>query len=503
MEPKKHSWILYLILATILTTIAVQFYWNYRNYEQNKQRVLNEIQLSLDNAVEQYYSNLSKKNFLTIVRPKNTTKKVSVTSIKLNNDDKKELQQATDSLLILSENIINEFDNKIESIRFTKPTKENEKKGTYLKNVKASKVKVFKGRKAADSLKLIKNIRAIFVSIHNDSLQTNQLDSILKKEFKNKKIDVTYSFEFYKKDTLKSKFTSASKFVIDNMIEAKSTFLGVDKSLKLFFENPTKEALKRSSIGILLSLLLSLSVILSLFYLLTIINKQKQLAEIKNDLISNITHEFKTPITTVSTALEAITNFDVINDKEKTKNYVVISKSQIQKLGLMVEKLLETATLDSKNLLLKKENSDVVHLLRNLAKKYQLTSDKDIVFNSTETKFYTMIDDFHFENAISNLIDNAIKYGGDRIEVNISCQENNLKIKIIDNGSGIEKQQQHKIFDKFYRVPKGNTHDVRGFGIGLYYTKKIVEKHNGRIDVSSNSERTSFTVYGLIKTNCN
>lgn len=354
MKPKKHSWILYLISVTITTTIAVQFYWNYKNYEQNKQRILNEIQLSLDNAVEQYYSDLSKKNFLTIVRPKDTAKKVSITSIKFNSDNKKELKQATDSLLILSENIINKFDKKIENIKLKKATKKDKKKGAYLKNIKANKVKVFKGKKAADSLKLIKNIRAIFVSINKDSLQTNQLDSILKKEFKNKKIDVAYAFKFYKNDTLKSKFTSTTKFVIDNTIEAKSTFLGVDKNLKLFFENPTKEALKRSSIGILLSLLLSLSVISSLFYLLKIINKQKQLAEIKNDLISNITHEFKTPITIVSTALEAITNFEVINDKEKTKNYATISKNQIQKLGLMVEKLLETATLGSKNLLLKK-----------------------------------------------------------------------------------------------------------------------------------------------------
>jgi len=104
------------------------------------------------------------------------------------------------------------------------------------------------------------------------------------------------------------------------------------------------------------------------------------------------------------------------------------------------------------------------------------------------------LDPFHFENAISNLIDNAIKYGGNEIEIHINRVLDNLEITIADNGNQIEKNQREKIFDKFYRIPKGNTHNVKGFGIGLFYTKKIAEKHDGKIQLLPNSKNTIFKI---------
>ena len=262
------------------------------------------------------------------------------------------------------------------------------------------------------------------------------------------------------------------------------------------YSNPSFNAFKRSSVGIALSSLLSLAVICSLFYLLRIINKQKELAEIKNDLISNITHEFKTPITTVSTALEAINSFNVIDDIEKTKKYVSISEQQINKLHLMVEKLLETATLDNEKLLVQKEEINLIDFIKKITHKHQvIVINKIISFSSNIDVLDIKIDEFHFENAISNLIDNAIKYGGNKIEVHVNKLSNIIEIVVVDNGGNIEKNQQEKIFDKFYRVPKGNTHDIKGFGIGLFYTKKIVEKHTGKISVISDKTATTFKIY--------
>ncbi|MGY8910699.1 MAG: sensor histidine kinase [Flavobacteriales bacterium] len=224
-------------------------------------------------------------------------------------------------------------------------------------------------------------------------------------------------------------------------------------------------------------------------------NQQKELAINKNDLISNITHEFKTPIATVSTAIEAIQNFNVLDDKEKTKKYLAMSALQLKKLHQMVEKLLETATLDSEQLLLKKETIDVVEMTERLVNKHKmLANQKELVFSSNLKPIYLNIDVFHFENVISNLIDNAIKYGGNRIEININSILKSTEITIADNGNGIEKSQQEKIFDKFYRVPKGNTHDVKGFGIGLYYCKKIAEKHDGNITLNSDKKQTIFKI---------
>ena len=172
-----------------------------------------------------------------------------------------------------------------------------------------------------------------------------------------------------------------------------------------------------------------------------------------------------------------------------------MSSIQLKKLHQMVEKLLETATLDSEQLLLKKETIDVVELTEKLVSKHQLISkNKELIFSTNLQPIYIHVDIFHFENAISNLIDNAVKYGGNQIEININSVLNSTEITIADNGNGIEKNQQEKIFDKFYRVPKGNTHDVKGFGIGLYYCKKIIEKHKGTIALSSEKKKTIFKI---------
>ena len=178
--------------------------------------------------------------------------------------------------------------------------------------------------------------------------------------------------------------------------------------------------------------LLSLAIITSLLYLLRVIRRQKQLAEIKNDLISNITHEFKTPITTISTALEAIQHFDALKDPEKAQKYLAISDKQLKKLHLMVEKLLETATLDSENLLLQKESLNVVDFVQKITEKQQtLTTAKTISFSSNTENFSADLDTFHFENAINNLIDNALKYGGDQIEVNITKVLETIEITVV------------------------------------------------------------------------
>jgi two-component system phosphate regulon sensor histidine kinase PhoR len=131
-------------------------------------------------------------------------------------------------------------------------------------------------------------------------------------------------------------------------------------------------------------------------------------------------------------------------------------------------------------------------LILKIVKKHQLLTKKNINFTTNTDAIILEIDPFHFENAISNVIDNAVKYGGNRLEVNLTSMLNTVAISVTDNGDGIEKNQQERIFDKFYRVPKGNTHDVKGFGIGLYYTHKIIEKHGGEITVLSNFEKTTF-----------
>ncbi|SED13450.1 two-component system, OmpR family, phosphate regulon sensor histidine kinase PhoR [Tenacibaculum sp. MAR_2009_124] len=530
MNNRKYNWILYLISLTIVTTIAVQLYWNYKNYKQNKQYIINEIQKSFDSSIEEYFAKLTKESLYTIVQPKKKKKNYLPKSFNLDSVLKSVTQNSKstkDNLSFQISSLEIATDNsgelkKMDSIFFNSllddvhanlgkkkhlesSTKDSKEEQLIIKEkandifltdpLETEDIKIFSGKKANDSLNLIKGLQTIFITVKNDTLNHSKVDSILSRSLSKKGISSSFYLHHIKNDSLffDSKKNEQPNYKLS--ADAKSTYLQLDEKLTVFYSNPTIEILKRSSIGILLSSILSLAVIASLFYMLKVINKQKELAEIKNDLISNITHEFKTPITTVSTAIEAIDNFNIINDKEKTKKYLSISSVQLKKLHQMVEKLLETATLDSEKLLLKKEEVDIVELIEKNTTKHQLISkNKTITFSSSVSTCFMKIDLFHFENAISNLIDNAVKYGGDVIEININKVLDSIEIAIADNGKGIEKNQQEKIFDKFYRVPKGNTHDVKGFGIGLFYTKKIIEKHHGNIALSSNTKHTIFKI---------
>lgn len=517
MNTKKYKLLFYFITVTIVATIAMQFFWNFKNYEENKQRVTNEIQLSLDTAIEEYYAKLAKEEITTIINF-NTNKEESKieSNIKFDSIFKKSKSFQKLKSLIKKDSATIDSKFEINSISFTSDDDTDAKKTDSiikeiateftLKKVKRTpnnsqhtnqtKIQYFTGQKSADSLKLLKNLKPIFLSVTSSFINYEQLDSLIKNQLEKKKIPIDFVFNHLKKDSVfytSKDSLSVPKF--DKSVASKSTYLKKDEAFKLLFNNPNLEALKRSSTGILLSFLLSLLIISCLFYLLKIINQQKELAAIKNDLISNITHEFKTPIATVSTAIEALENFNVLDDKEKTKKYLSMSAIQLKKLHQMVEKLLETATLDSQQLLLKKESIDIVPLIEKLVAKHQLLSDsKTLIFSTNLQPIYVHVDVFHFENVVSNLIDNAIKYGGNQIEININSILKSTEITIADDGIGIEKNQQEKVFDQFYRVPKGNTHNVKGFGIGLYYSKKIIEKHAGTIMVSSEKNKTIFKI---------
>jgi two-component system phosphate regulon sensor histidine kinase PhoR len=496
MNLKKQHWTLYFITATIVLTIAVQLYWNYNNYLDNKQRVQNEIQSSLDTAIDEYYTDLSKSNFFTIIdydsinikssflkdfwnEDINSSKsKVSISSIKISSDykgDVSSIPKILDSIFI-TDTIEFEFND--EKITPKKSTK-------YQPEVQRLKINY-------DSLKFQKGIQSVAIALNNDDINFTRLDSIFTNQLSKKGIKTPHYLVLLEKNIKVGESNKAKDIELSLFSNSKSTFLRPDQNLRAYYKDPTIQALKKSSTGILLSLLLSISVIFCLIYLLKIISTQKELAEIKNDLINNITHEFKTPIATISTAVEAIESFNVVDNKEKTKQYAAISAFQLKKLHQMVEKLLETATLDSESLMLQKEPTNIVDLIAKIAKKFKLLTKKDIKFTTNIDSKILKIDLFHFENAISNLVDNAIKYGGDSIEINLNSVLNVTEISVADNGKGIDKSHQERIFDKFYRVPKGNTHDVKGFGIGLYYSQKIIGKHNGSINVSSSFDNTIF-----------
>jgi two-component system phosphate regulon sensor histidine kinase PhoR len=227
---------------------------------------------------------------------------------------------------------------------------------------------------------------------------------------------------------------------------------------------------------------------------------QKKLANIKNDFINNMTHELKTPVSTISLALEFIKDKTVSTNSEKTEKYLNIIEQENRRLGSQIETVLQIAKLEKGDINLRHELLEINEILDQVVKNHAVQIEKfdatlDLDLHAEETN--VMADKVHLTNIFYNLLDNAIKYSYEKPQIKISTSntDNQLSVKISDKGMGIPKDHLNKIFDKFYRVPKGNLHDVKGFGLGLSYVKNMVELHHGTIEVSSKpGEGSEFTV---------
>lgn len=484
-----------MISATVVITVGVQVYRNVQNYQINKQRFVSEVQQALDLSVEVYYANQAKNEIFILNSFDSTDKFIFSDSLmSLNGPIDVDTSWVEERVLGQDITIRNRANTTGVSISFQsdKIPIEIGIIDSLIKNTNSSiaGVKLTRDSRLLEAKGSFRSFTNRMFFAMTKELDFEKMDSLLIGELERKNITVNHALWHFVRDTVRK--SNPEKYPLYTV--SKSTYLPNNQELHMKFENASMFILKRGAFDLLISLLISGAVIGSLMYLYRIINEQKQLAEIKNDLISNITHEFKTPIATVSTAIEAISNFNQANDKEKTAKYLDISSNQLKKLNGMVEKLLETASLDSDELDLNLESVELVKFTQQIFERFQvIKGDKKLIFQTEMSERFAEIDLFHMENAVANLVDNAIKYGGDEIVIKLSEEGEKTLWHVVDNDNKLDKLQQERIFDQFYRVPTGNVHDVKGFGIGLYYTKKIVEKHEGEIsvDVSSN---TKFTI---------
>lgn len=461
---------------------------------------MNEVQQSLDNAVESYYARLAKENQIAFIfsDSANSGGRVIdrfqgpwVSGDTLHNaryfqSFNYQGRKASDSNVITNSNLKISLNSPNVTLKGTSFSKMNPNQVASVKLITDS---IFNQEKDFDDF-----ARQILISLAQD-IDYSDLHKDVADELSRKNLDIEFAFRGMRADSSRVDYNNPDdrKFVMST--SANSTYQLGPEMLEMRYTNASLTILKRGLTDLIISLLISLTVIGALLYLYKIISEQKQLAEIKNDLISNITHEFKTPIATVATAIEGIANFNQQNDPAKTKKYLDISNNQLKKLNVMVEKLLETATLETDALQLNKTPVNLSLLLHTMVEKYSLmTADKHIELLDPTNDVLIEADAFHLENALSNLIDNAIKYGGQHISVSVASQQSTVQVVVRDDGGFIEKGHKERVFDKFYRIPKGNQHDVKGFGIGLYYTKKIIEKHGGTIELILTPNSTSFEV---------
>ncbi|MBS1634041.1 MAG: GHKL domain-containing protein [Bacteroidetes bacterium] len=240
---------------------------------------------------------------------------------------------------------------------------------------------------------------------------------------------------------------------------------------------------------LIFSLFLVAISVISFLLLYRSLLRQHRLAQLKNDFISNITHELKTPIATVGVAIEALRNFNAIQNPERTKEYLDISSNELQRLSLLVDKVLKLSMFEKREIELKYETLNLKDVVEEVVSSMRLQFEKYRARVSVNTMGDTNLrgDRLHLLSVVFNLLDNALKYSKSDpvIQVEISGEENKIRLNVTDNGIGIPAEYKDKLFEKFFRVPTGDTHNAKGYGLGLSYVAHVVQQHKGTITVES------------------
>jgi len=342
-----------------------------------------------------------------------------------------------------------------------------------------------------------------YVVMVNSEIDANLLEFLLRTEFEKRNIQADFEYGIYD--------CNNEKMVYGNYVKLSETKSKIEPNTELpnwanagyYFgvQFPKREAQILNQMGIWsFSSVVLLIVIVFFGYTLFVILKQKRLSEIQKDFINNMTHEFRTPISTIAVSTEVLKDPAIIEQPERLHRYATIIENENKRLKQHVERVLQMAKLDKEDVGLKKEKINVHEVIEDAVDITRVALNEKggvIQLRLHASAPEIQADLHHLTNVIFNLLDNAIKYCTTKPEITIttSQQANGVLLTVQDNGIGISEENKKRIFQKFYRVPTGNIHDVKGFGLGLHYVKQIVEAHRGRITVNSQpGNGCTFTV---------
>lgn len=334
-----------------------------------------------------------------------------------------------------------------------------------------------------------------------------ELDSLIYHELKTRGITAQYEFGIFS-STQNSLIFQKGDGVPHDIVELGASyplfphdFIFKGDYLIVYFPHQRHYLLTQMWAMMIVSALLIVIIFVLFAYTIFTMLRQKKLTEMRNDFINNMTHEFKTPISTISLACQALNDKDILKIPEISSNYINIIGEENKRLGILAEKVLQSALIEKDQLSLKKETLDMHKIIKEVIKNISLQVEcrqgkifTDLAANQTVIS----VDKIHITNVISNLLDNANKYTLDKPQIFVSTLniDSGIILSIQDNGIGISKSNQKKIFDNFYRVSTGNIHNVKGFGLGLSYVKAIIDRHHGSIDVESDINKgTKITIF--------
>ena len=331
-------------------------------------------------------------------------------------------------------------------------------------------------------------------------LSGNEIETLLEEKLEHRGIDMHYEYAVYEEGK-KPMFQSENFHEYEKCKYFRaSLFPGgifkTDTYISVYFPGDRQQM--RQSLGVLggSSLLITLILVMLFSLTLYIIFKQKRLSELKNDFVNNMTHELKTPISTISLASQMLSDRSIPDEQKNLGQISKIIQAESKQLGFQVERVLQMAIFDHGQLKLKLEQLDLHDIIETVAQNFLLQLDKrggKLDFLPEAESALIEGDAMHITNVVSNLIENAMKYTKKTPQITLSTasEEGNVVLSVSDNGIGISKEDQKRIFDKFFRVPTGNVHNVKGFGLGLSYVKLIVEHHHGNIRVKSEPDKGS------------
>ncbi len=340
----------------------------------------------------------------------------------------------------------------------------------------------------------------------DDRVNPQLIDSLLRMEFAAAGINTPYEFGLY--DFMNNKlFVDHPTDYTEQLMKTRfrlrlfphDVFYHPDY-LMLFFPEQNTYIFSNLRLMFAISAFFILIIIATFYYTITTIIRQKKISDIKNDFINNMTHELRTPISTISLACEALNDPDVAKTPRITENYTRMISEENKRLSQLVENVLQSALLDKSEFQMQLGKVDMHALIHKVLKSMRIHIDKrkvkiDLKLQATQSELEG--DVVHLTNVIYNLLDNAIKYSPESPQIVIETRNSSTRfsVSVSDNGLGISRDEQKRIFEKLYRVPTGNLHNVKGFGLGLSYVKTVVEKHNGSVQLESELEiGSTFTV---------
>ena len=342
---------------------------------------------------------------------------------------------------------------------------------------------------------LIKRMSSNYYVVNlNDEINANNLQYFLRKRFEAEGIKEDFEYGIYDCATNQMVYGDyvSQEAIIDSTNIQKETLPVYDKYIYYFgvrFPNWRSEVLSNMGITVVSSVIL-LVTILFFVYAMYIILRQKRLSEMQKDFINNMTHEFKTPISTIKISADVFLNDKAIRSSTRLRQYAGIIKEQNQRLNDQVEKVLQIAKIERDNFKLTKERTDLHRLLEGVLSATSLQVEElggTLHRSFRATAPCVSADRLHLTNVLHNLLDNAIKYSADTPQIRVATRDDPKGIRLVieDRGIGIPAEVQDKVFDKFYRVNTGNVHDVKGFGLGLFYVKNVCDGHGWPLRLES------------------